>query len=307
MIKFLIVLALLLGLSAIGFGGVTTRSFAFTPSQPLDDQFGMSFDSGYSSRTNWVPPGTQGLQIRFSVNTPDVDCLNSAGSVAPVLTARIKSGAQYEALLQASVTLLCTGNGASEWTFGYEYFDNQNNYHDKTIGTLSTSSYSSLTGAISIYYYSGCSCWVDDTYVDQNNANYIYLYPSTIQGTYVDGNNNDWSNVETDASQVGIFFYFGFSWPLTDPAFYIGGYFQHYNYFGGGSNFYMEAYADFSPVTPSSNYLAVVQSGSGYGGGVNIYWYGPNPPNNNGNHISWLVFHCCIGSGSSLIFNGSSP
>jgi hypothetical protein len=196
-----------------------------------DDQFGMSYDSGSGSRTSWVPSGTQGIYMAYSISTTGVSCGNSSGWIAAVDTLRVTGGSPYEALLQASLALGCTGSSSDQWNVQYGYYDNNNNFNSYTISSLSTSTYSSLSGYIEIYYTG--SCWTEVTYVSQDSTSYS---PSSgcygsgdLGGTTVDNSNNDWTSVETDAGQVGLSLSSSFKWQLTSQEFYVSSSWQDWN------------------------------------------------------------------------------
>ena len=131
-------------------------------------------------------------------------------------------------------------------------------------------------------YYNGTN-WVLEIYVSQNSQTYPYTY-SSATGTYVDGSSgaNDWTNVETDYQQTGLSFASSFSWNMTNPQFLVAGGWQVWNLYSG-STCSLGAYVAFQPIL--SNNTIAVQKISNYG--VNVYYYGPSPPNNDGTTLSW--------------------
>jgi hypothetical protein len=244
-----------------------------------DDLFGMYYDGGY------VPSGTQGIQISYSISTTSISCSSSAGWASAIDSVRTNGGSPDEWWLQAGVGYKCFSYpGAAYWEISTEYWDNNGGKHDVSIANLSTSTYPSLSGTIS-EYYNGAN-WILKTYVSQNSQTYMYTF-SSAQGTYVDGSGgtNDWTNIETDASQTGLSIVASFSWDLTNPEYYVSGGWMAWNY-GSSGSCSLESYVAFQPYTPATNKIAVQKIAND---GVNIYYYGASPPNNNGNTLTWSI------------------
>lgn len=237
---------------------------------PNDDLFGYNFSP------DRLPANTAGLEASYAMSTTGVTLSCSQGGwVGTVNTLRVSAGSPDEWLLQGFVGLGC--NGSTEvWNIQYAYFDNNNNYYSGNLGTLSISSYSSLSGNILIYYTG--SVWTLQVYVSQTSHTYSYNYPSN-GGTKADASNNDWTAVETDYQQVGLSFSSSFSWTVNAPHFRVSGAWQNWNI--AGSNYKeLDMYALYQPsksgntigVWPSSTRGVTVYVGQSYNDTEEMTW-----------------------------------
>jgi len=237
------------------------------------DQFGMSFDTAYGSRTGYMPSSAQGLSFSYSISTTGVTCTNSTGTVAVFDTVHLTTTSAD--LLQGGITLGCSSYPTSTWLLQYEYWDdNGQNHGPTTFQTLSTSTYPSLSGTISIYYVDS-SHWKLQVVA----AGKPYPYTYGVTGKYINGYDNDWQEVETVPNQRGISFGSSFDWTITYPLFLESGSWVDYN--GYSAPYYMlYAYSVYSPMKPT-NTLGVekiasqgveVFVGSGLGDGVLMSW-----------------------------------
>jgi hypothetical protein len=213
-------------------------------SPPRDDLFGLDYSPYGGHQTSFVPANTQGLYLYYAISTTGITCTSSSGWVLVVDTLSIAGGSPKNATLQATIGFSCTGSGTSQWNIQYGWYNNSGKWNGLfLIASLSTSTYSSLSGTVKIYYIG--SCWTEVTYVSQVSKSYSPpnggCYPS-IQGTKADGSNNDWMDVETDYQQSGINFGSTFQWTINTPEFYVGGVWQNWNW--GPSNYkYLSGYA----------------------------------------------------------------
>ena len=259
-------------------------------SQSKDDNFGMYYDGGY------VPSGTQGIKVSYSISTTGVSCSSQAGSVAAVDSVRTNGGSPEEWWLQMMIGFYCYNYPSSAyWQVGTQVFNTTGGMVHTcppTCGnlvTLSISTYPALSGTIDIHYTG--SVWAFNLYVSQTGHTYSTSSYSSIQGTKVDGSagSNDWTEVETDNLQSGISFSSSFAWTMNNPLFYNGGVWQNWNVISN-NQYFLKVYAGWNPTT-LANKLAVKQITSF---GVQVYYYGSNPPNNNGQVFSWYVGPCCV-------------
>ncbi len=262
----------------------STFSVAYASTAPKDDTFGLSYDTNYGARTGYLPSSTEGLEIAYSISTTGVTCTNSSGWVAAVDSLLIAGGSPSDAVLQASVALACTGSGSNQWNIQYGWYDNSGNWQGGyTITSLSTGTYSSLSGNIKIYYTG--SCWTEVTYVSQTGNPYSPpnggCY-SSIQGTVASNTHDDWTNDETDKGQVGLTLSTSFVWQIEYPQFFVGGAWQDWNVH---TSMYdaLYAYADVQPAlgTTNPNNIGValmstpgvyVQIGQSASGGQSNFW-----------------------------------
>ncbi len=257
-----------------------------TLGESTDDQFGYNFSP------NYMPLDSQGLSGSYaiSVSGTSVNCSTGGGPwvLIAVNTVVVKGGTPHEAVLQDAVGLGCHNN-LEQWEVFYYYWDTSGNTHSAVMKWLSLSSFSSLSGTLSIYYSgSPTNSWVFSVYVSQNGETYTYS-PGQMGGTYVDGSNNDWTAVETLSNQADVTFSASFQWFVDNPQFYVGGYWQDWNYVA--SNYYwLYLYAVYKPTSQSTNLIGVQQIGSS---GVEVYYYGPNPPSVDGHLWTWRLNPCC--------------
>jgi hypothetical protein len=259
-----------------------------------DDQFGMSFDSS-GGRTGYIPANTQGIEISYSVSTSGVTCGSSSGWVWALDSLKTNGGGGSEWFLQAGPALSCDSYPSSaQWEISTEV----QNPNGQVVGTcpptcqgssalaiLSTSTYPTLSGTIDIHYTG--SAWAFNIYVSQTGSTYSPSSYSSIQGTYVDGTNNDWDNVETNPQQSGISFASGFQWTANVPEFYVSGVWQTWNHIGGGY-YWLYAYADYS-ASITNNHLVAQQVSSQ---GVQVV-YNSSPTNNDNTLLTWRLNPCC--------------
>jgi len=251
-----------------------------------DDNFGMYYDTAY------VPSNTSGIQASYSISTSGISCTSTSGSFAAVESVRTNGGSPDQWWLQGIVGLYCRNYpSASFWQVGTQVFDNNGNLVNAcpptcgNLATLSTSTYPSLSGTISIYY-SG-SAWILKMYVSQTGQNYEPSTYSSIAGTLVESTSgsNDWTSIESDPNQSGLSYTSALSWDITNPEFLVAGGWETWNT-GSSGSCSLDAYVADQPNTPSTNTLAVQKISND---GVNVYYYGANPPSNNGNTISWSI------------------
>ena len=251
-----------------------------------DDLFGMYYDGGY------VPSGTIGIQVSYSISTTGLSCSSSSGWVSAIDSVRTNGGSPDEWWLQMGVAFSCGQYpSAPQWIISTQVWNSSGKIDPNCpptcsdIQTLSTSTYPSLSGTISIYYRG--SAWVLNTYVSQTGSNYSPSTSSAIQGTSVDGSAgaNDWTNVETDQYQTGLSYTSSFSWSITSPEYYVTGGWEAWNS-GSSGSCALKSYVAFQPQDSSTNELAVKKISNN---GVSVYYYGSNPPNNNGNTLSWSI------------------
>ncbi len=246
----------------------------------------MRYDGGY------VPSGTTGIQMSYSISTSGLSCTSTAGSIAAINSVRTNGGSPDHWWLQDIIGYYC-GNypSAAYWEIGTQVFDNSGslvNACPPTCGdlaTLSTSTYSSLSGTISVYY-SG-SAWILNVYVSQTGLNYQDSTYSSIQGTGVDGSSNaqDSATVETDPYQSGLHYTSSFAWDVTNPEFYVAGGWQTWDS-GSSGSCSLDAYVMWSPLNQTENTLAVQKLSND---GVSVYEYGSSPPNNQGTTFTWTI------------------
>lgn len=217
---------------------------------PVDDQFGLSYDTAYGARTGYVPSSTQGIYMDYSDSTSGVTCDNSAGFITAVAAVTVAGGSPNNANLQASAALGCNGSNSDQWNIQWGYYDNNGNWHggtsNYTLATLSTSTYSTISGYIEIYYTG--TCWTEITYVSQVSTSYSMsggCYPSTLTlGTTVSNVHDDWTNIETDPGNGGESLT-ALSFQVTSPEFYVSSSWHNWNQHSG-SWYGFHAYADAS-------------------------------------------------------------
>jgi hypothetical protein len=200
----------------------------------------------------------------------------------------VQGGSPHEAVLQDAIGIGCNGH-SEQWEVFYYYWDNNGNTHSAVMQWISISSYSSLSGTISIYYSgSPVNSWVFSVYVSQTAHTYTYN-PGQLGGTYVDGSGNDWTAVETLYNQADVTFSSPFVWTINNPQFYVGGAWQTWNYITSGY-YWLYLYAVYKPTSQSTNLVGVKQIGST---GVQVYYYGSNPPQVDGQLWKWRLSPCC--------------
>ena len=254
-----------------------------------DDQFGFNV-------ANLMPSGSQGLSGSYSISTSGttVDCSTGGGPWVLIVvdTLVVSGGSPKEAVLQDAVGLGCNGT-SEQWELFYYYWDTNGNTHSAVMKWLSLSSYSSLSGTISIYYSgSPVNSWVFSIYVSQTSTTYTYN-PGQLGGTSVDGSSNDWTAVETLSNQADVQFSSSFQWTINHPEFDNGGYWQNYNHIANNQE-WLYVYAVYKPTSQSTNKIAVKQITSD---GVQVYYYGSNPPQVDGNLWTWYIAPCCVATG----------
>jgi hypothetical protein len=238
---------------------------------------------GYNFSPDRLPTNTQGLQGTYSISTTGITLSCSQGGwIGVVDTARISGGSPYEWLLQGFVGLGCNGS-TEQWSIFAAWFDNNNNYHTSQLTWLSISTYTSLSGTISIYYTG--STWTLAIYVSQTGSTYTYSFGSA-GGSYMDPANNDWTSVETDYQQVGLTFSSSFLWYAKTPKFLVSGAWQNWN-LGNSTWHALDMYAVYQPaksgntlgVQPLSSPGVEVYVGTSVSDGSDLYWcvYGNCP------------------------------
>jgi hypothetical protein len=181
----------------------------------------------------------------------------------------------YVDFLQGGVILTCLSSSSNYWKVFYEYWnDSGANTGVVTIATISTSTYPSLSGSVTIYYVDS-SHWKLSVVA----AGGTYTHTYGVSGQYINGNNNDWQNVETDGYQKGITFGSSLDWTITYPLFLESGSWVDYNGYSA-PNYMLYAWSDNQPLK-STNTLGVekiaaqgveVFVGSGLGNSVLMSW-----------------------------------
>jgi hypothetical protein len=258
-------------------------SFAKHLSNNSDDLFGLFYDGGN------VPSSAQGIRISFSSSTTGITFDNSSGSVADCEMVTLTSGSNpYR--LEPCVSIFpqsgtCSSHGISAncWDISLGWWDSSGGHPDN-VAYISASTYPSISGTIEGYYTG--SQWEDVVYISQTNNVYTYNPPvcsSTCQ--YVYGGNNDWTSVETSPNQSGDDFSSSFAWTLTNPQFLESGIWYGYNSQVSGSDV-LTAKVAWQPGL-SNNTLSTSQLTSTINPGVEVYEYGSNPTNQNGNTWTW--------------------
>ncbi len=215
-----------------------------------DDLFGMNYLPGF------IPANTQGLRVSFSMDSSQVGFTGSGPGVwiatCEMLTLNAGSPDPYR--LEPCISLWPSANcglASACWVISLGWFDSSGNGHPNNVQYLYTYYYPRLSGTISAFYTG--SAWTEQVYISQNGQTYSYNPP--VSGNYVSTANNDWTSVETDPSQSGLFIYSGFDWQVTRPNFLVGGSWQTWN-LGGSSYKELGVYAMVDPV-PNTNNLGV--------------------------------------------------
>jgi hypothetical protein len=223
-----------------------------------DDQFGIHYDSSL------VPSNTVGILAQFSGSTTGVTLTsghtgwctgNGAGEGTVGFVGGVETNNGWN--LEGGATLGRDPSGNYQWFIGYGYYNGTGTWtcpSDDNLGTISASTYSTLTGTIKIYYTG--SAFKIDIVVSTTSTTYSHTWSSSA-GSSVSNSHDDWNLVETNKGQTGVTLTSSYVWEITYPQFLVSGTWQNWNI--QGSNWKeLGVYATYSPYGGSnSNNFAV--------------------------------------------------